>query len=316
MVMNVERNIIEEANQIQQFKSEAENQYSDGNQSPNVIPPDFHVLFILLKNVTFNGTPYNTTTVHEQIFDESVENFKGCIEAFSNHNVHVVTTKRTITRQITINSTVSYVGISDIDELVNDDFFATGLYDSVIVVTKEIAWGGTTSQKMFMLEQYMYGYSHVNIIDTDSALIGQVDHNSAPYLDTTGIIIHEFLHQLESYRTVLNGVTYPYTHGYDGSYGYSWDMQYYDDVDYVRAKEYSCYYRAVIACDVTSGSKKIGMYPKFWKITPRKTNFGKYLIQDPNQNNKYIYNNNGSFGYTTNLVNSRLYYWNIYYSML
>ena len=102
-MMNNEKLISCEHTSIQQFIDDANEQYNNDNHTQNIIPPDYHVLFILAKSVSSNGVTYATNSDMEEIFERTVANFKGTVEAFSNNNVHIVTTIKIINNTVIFN---------------------------------------------------------------------------------------------------------------------------------------------------------------------------------------------------------------------
>ena len=77
--MNNEKCISSEESSIQEFIDAAIYQYNNDNHTPNIIPPDYHVLFILAKSVSSNGVIYSTNSYMEDIFERTVVNFKGTV---------------------------------------------------------------------------------------------------------------------------------------------------------------------------------------------------------------------------------------------
>ena len=91
------------------------------------------------------------------------------------------------------------------------------------------------------------GYSGCSIyIEEDANSIGRNYDVNYPYLLTTNIFIHEWMHQLEEHRNIIkpNGqnIIYPYNHGYYTDYksnsynewinknSYKWDETYFNDI--------------------------------------------------------------------------------------
>ena len=183
-----------------------------------------------------------------------------------------------------------------------------------------------------------YGYSgcSINTVN-DTNSVGKGYDKNNPYLITTNIFIHEWMHQLENLRNILksNGenIIYPFTHAYYDNYQknptedwmykdkYKWDENYFNDetkYPHVVERKLTSFYRAVLACDVEYtpiNNKKIGMYPSFWKIIPTVIVLGKYILQDSNL--IYMYSRFSSYNTykSEELSNEIGFYWDIYYDI-
>lgn len=332
--MNIEKIVSNEITDIQNCISAAITQYNDEksivNKTPNVIPPDYHVLFILVRKIRINGVVYSVevNSTNENIFREAVENFKYSVEEFSKHNVHIIPTIKVIEDEVQpSDSNRRYLIFQDIHDYLKS-YSTAGLYDAVIVATSECTLGGAvTTIGMFQYEVVMHGFTHIEICSSDSTRAGNGYPMEYPHLITTNYFIHEWMHQLETYRNNIAAV-YPDTHGYlnPSSLGYDWDKHYFDDTtQYEHIVEHSddddkktSFYRAVLAGEIkyTSGGNTlyIGMFPLFWKVTPRKTLIGRYFVQ--NMSNQYYYNDNGAYDVSSNLTNEIKYVWNVFYSFL
>lgn len=324
LVMNIEKLIPCEFSSISSFIAAAHSQYDDeANQeikTANVIPPDYHVLFILAKSVSANGHTYTTTDTMEEIFNEAVLNFEGSVESFTRNNVNIVTTTKIVSETISTSGTNHYLIYENVYDILKK-FSSVGLYDAVIVVSAPTqSTTAVTSLGSFSYENIMHGFTHVKIMISDANKYGQGYSNSYPHLVTTNYFIHEWMHQLGGYKPKI-AEEYPNTHGYQNptTYGYSWDEHCFDDPQYEHIVEryLSSYYRAVLSAEVSynygSGTRYIGMFPLFWKITPRKLVIGRYLIQ--NASGDYYYNNNGNYTSSATFTNEMKYVWNVYYSL-
>ena len=316
--MNIEKDISSEINSIKQYIKEAKDQYDSGDTKNNNVALDYCVLFILVKNLTVDGMTYSTTAAHESIFNEAVVNFKYSVEAFANENVHIVATTKAISDKISTGDGRKYLIYEDIYDYLKK-FSTVGLYDAVIVASAPCDLGGAvTTLHMFSYENILHGFTHIEIVSSDSSLVGHEYSNAYPHLTTTNFFIHEWLHQLEGYRNSIAEI-YPDTHGYQDptAYGYQWDTEYFEDSSvypYIVEPYLSSFYRAVLAADITyNDSRKIGVFPLFWKVTPRKVLIGRYIIQ--NSSGSYFYNNSGSPVLKSSFANDMGYIWNVFYSI-
>lgn len=304
--MNIEREYSTELTAINTLVHEAKQQYDGRNRLPESIPADYRVLFVLFKDVTMANVRYAVTSNEEVIFDAAVINFKNTVENFAYPNVHMICDVQKVTDALTFD-TQGMIRLTDVIEYY-DRFAPTGSYDAVITVTKACGLTGITDRNMFNSLRY-YGYSHCVIRTEDlNRTLPTNPNTSTPYLVTTNTFIHEWMHQLEAFRKyeLYDGyLMYPYTHTYEPNWGsgeteperirtnYSWNTTYFNNTTVypdVVERSLTSYYRAVLACEVTyipDNNRPIGMYPKFWKITPHKIVLGRYLIQ--NSSGQYYY---------------------------
>ena len=335
--------IISKKAQLKNFLKKAESAYIKGEIINKSIPSDFKILFILFRNITVSGIIYTIEkgSVKEKIFYEAVNNFKHSVETFSNKNVNIIPEIKEINENIYSNYT-SYLSESDISKILNDIVYA-GTYDSIITASGP-KWDalGMTSVSIFndaISNNFsFYGYSGCSIYsEKDANSVGKNYDMNYPYLITTNIFIHEWLHQLEEYRNIIkpNGqnIIYPYTHAYYENYqinpnkewmnknNYKWDETYFNDINKypnVVERRLTSFYRAVLSCEVEyipNNNHKVGMYPEFWEITPNKIVLGKYIIQ--NINSLYLYSRFSlNKIYTSDILSNEIsFYWDLYYDL-
>ena len=293
----------------------AESQFMSGKVINKSIPSDYRILFILFRNITISEQTYTIEvgSIKEKIFYEAVNNFKYSVENFTNKNIQIIPTIKIINQNI-VCTFPDYLYQADIISILTD-LAPAGLYDAVISVSGP-KWSnpGVTSCIMFNNDinniYSFYGYSGCSIsIETDENNIGKGYDVNCPYLVTTNIFIHEWLHQLEGFRDVLkyNGkkIIYPYTHAYYENYqenpkeewmfkkNYKWDETYFNNKEkypHVVERRLTSFYRAVLACDIEyipNNNHKVGIYPEFWELTPNKIVLGRYIIQD--SSSLYLY---------------------------
>ena len=337
-------NIInQKVEKINSIIKNAESQFMSGKVINKSIPSDYRILFILFRNITISGETYTieSGSIKEKIFYEAVNNFKYSVENFTNKNIQIIPTIKIITQNI-VCTFPDYLFQADIISILTD-LAPAGLYDAVISVSgPEWSSPGVTICMMFDNEinnnYSFYGYSGCSVsIETDENNIGKGYDVNNPYLVTTNIFIHEWMHQLEGFRDVFkyNGkkIIYPYTHAYYEDYqenpieewmlkkNYKWDETYFNDKEkypHVVERRLTSFYRAVLACDVEyipNNNHKVGIYPEFWELTPNKIVLGRYIIQD--SNSLYLY---GRFSSKETFKSKELsneigFYWDIYYDI-
>ena len=343
----------EEATSISECKASAINQYNSQDYANSNIPGDYKVLFVQCSNVIKDGKTYAIAdnSTKDIVFDKAVINYELSVESFAKNNVNIITEKKYITDTISV--TNDYIAYNDIQTYL-DTLAPAGYYDTVLVTCgipeDDGMIRGVATHRAFNY-QTNYGYAYISLVDEDNSMISQSYNASYPYLVTTNVAIHEWLHTLESYREW--GIEYPYTHGYLDSdktaeCSLNNDFNYYncgttemigytsDDsgtmiqsngssTDYTW-KTYTTsgiepnltnFYRAVLCAEVKDKNAKryVGMYAHFWKITPRKIHIGTYTLQE-DTSGKYLYNDNGVISSTESLTNNNSFQWILKYNIL
>ena len=340
-----EENLITKMNNISDLIKSAESAYISCQIKNKSIVVDYKILFILFRSITVSNKEYtiDKNSIKEKILYEAVNNFKFSVENFSNKNVHIIPKIKEINQNI--NSTFpTYLQYGDILSIIKD-IAPTGLYDAIIAVSGVDCFIlGVTPSRMFnndIFSNYsFYGYSSCRIyLEKDENSMGKGYDKNYPYLVTTNIFIHEWLHQLEGYRDILkcNGqnIIYPFAHTYYENYqqnpnenwmkkdNYKWDKNYFNDktkYPNIVEPELSSFYREVLSCDIEyipDNNHKIGIYPEFWNLTPNKIVLGRYIIQDLN-NSLYLYSRYSSnITYISGTLSHEIgFYWDIYYDIL
>lgn len=300
-------------------------------------------VFCLFRSITAKGKTYKVApgSVEEKIFCEAVENFKYSVQNFTNGAVHI---------EYEIKQFYDNYSCSDYDALTYNDaadvlknLAPVGAFDSVFVVHSDgPKRGGLTFSRILNHSYYtgsrLFGFSTCMIsCETDAGSVGKRYSLRYPYLVTTNIFIHEWLHQLEGYRDVIKAddrnIIYPYTHvyyekhsEYNDSYepwtyqkNYRWDKHYFDDhrrYPNVVERELTSFYRAVLACDVyyLPENRMVGMYPEFWRLAPIKLCVGRYLIRDNNLGYKFS-NGAQAAGHSERLIGGEKYYWELIFQI-
>lgn len=275
---------------IKKLKSDLLKQYLHQDKTANEVKPDYHILMILVKKLSINGISYMVSDDDEKIFYEAAENFKRSAQCFSCNNVNIILHIKEISEDVTIcGSNRNYLIFEDLSSYL-DEYFSEEPFDAVIAASAQCGYvGAVTTLSMFQWKKPCYGFTHTVIVSDDKRLLGMSQPPSYPYLVTTNFFIHEWLHQLEGYRKEIDGIIYPFTHVYTSDYhdpheewqfmdNYSWDKEYFSDKDrypYIVEPYITSFYRAVLSCEVVyktsdmSEGRLVGMYPLFWKLTPR-----------------------------------------------
>lgn len=342
--MHIEKDIMAKAGKTELLLRNARAEYTNGKAEKNSVPADYRVLFVLFRSVTISDRVYtiDKDSVKEKIFYEAVSNFKYSAENFADGNVNIIPVIKEVISNV-VSKSDTYLKHEDISDILAE-ISPVGVYDAVFSVSApDWVWGGGTLAQMFSSSinnnHSFYGYSGCSINMTkDPENVGKGFDRKYPYLITTNIFIHEWLHQLESYRNVLKdlygeSIIYPFVHAYYCNYqndpsedwmnmkSYKWNEDYFSDektYPHVAERRITSFYRAVLACDIEyipRNNHKVGMYPSFWQITPHKIVFGRYIIQD--SHSRYLFGSE-RFSITRrsrSLKNSKKYHWNVFYDL-
>ncbi len=311
-IMDLGNDLQTEIEQIAQLKQNALSQYENQDYTDLNAPADFRVLFVECTSVTYNNTTYTISdgSDEDQIFDEAVVNFEHSVEEFSNHNVNIITDKKYINE--TISATTDYILYEDVEAYLKD-LAPSGYYDSVIVcsgVPCPPFTLGVTSLGLFNGNTEGYGYSYSTLYSSDDEKINSDSDINYPYLTTTNIMIHEWIHTLEAFREF--DIVFPSADGYSNTQ-LSWPEYTTTGLEPNLTNFYKAVLRAEVI-DTTNNNHRIGMFPAFWNLTPRKMNLGTFLIQE-NSSNKYLQNNSGVLEKNTSLINDETYQWRLLYDL-
>lgn len=269
--------------------SEAMTQYERQDKTAAKETPEHHILLLLVRNIIINGTSYKVSFDDEKIFLRAAENFRKSVSCFSCGNVRIILHTEEIQKAVICCENRSYLIFEDIAAYL-DEFYANDPFDSVIAVTAECGYtGAVTTLSMFQWKKPCYGFTHSVIVSSDKNLLNAPREAEYPFLVTTNFFIHEWLHQLEGYRNKISGIIYPFTHIYTSDCrnpsepwqlcrNYSWDTEYFSDKEkypYAVEPYITSFYRAVLSAEVMYKTEYmpkgrfVGMYPLFWKISPR-----------------------------------------------
>lgn len=278
------------SHRVKKLKSDLLQQYLLQDKTANEEKPDYHILMLLVKQLSINGVSYTVSEDDEKIFYAASENFRRSVQCFSCNNVNIILHIKEISENVNIyGGSRNYLIFEDLSSYL-DKFFSEVPFDAVIAASAQCGYvGAVTTLSMFQWKTPCYGFTHSVIVSDDKRLLGITQPPSYPYLVTTNFFIHEWLHQLEGYRKELYGIIYPFTHVYTSDYhdacedwqfrdNYSWDKEYFSDREkypYIAEPYITSFYRAVLSCEVIyktpdmSEGRYVGMYPLFWKLTPR-----------------------------------------------
>lgn len=268
--------VTEKTEDIQNLIDQAKEQAENEDYTNLDAPAPFKVLFLAYQSVKYNGVTYTMTTAQKNYLNLVARNFEASVEKFANNNVNIDITVFFVSGTTDISTKYNSDGSAGPFTITLGDAKAAlsernvlGTYDSVLCTS-----GFTGSSVLGMTYDAIhngYGYSYINL-----GTVTSIPNLSRPTALGTQVAIHEWLHQLESFRVWLE-IDYPDTHAYQGGDKYKDYENYTVDPEI----EWASYYKDVLSAKVLyKGSKHIGMYPKMWRVTPRAMMAGTFCIKN------------------------------------
>ncbi len=269
-------------------------------------PPKYRFLFIEARNVrTRNGASAKTTEEDDRIFSQTVEQFEQVGEYLADFNVDFVVD--TLILNDEVQATTDYVLYEDVQKYIRETA-PYGSYDTVVTFTCENKDFGCPNSALSSREAWSsHGYAWVPLSVIDHVGYDSTAATRPEHLYTVDLTMHEWIHQLESFRC-LDGIIMPsadiygkgtdvlkpdetgskYTNG-----KLEWDIVWPEDK--VRKKPES-FYRSRIEDDAVTYARAyfnghiydverdryVGMFPSFWRCYDGNCFFGEYYATDPN----------------------------------
>lgn len=271
-----ESSFSEKAAEMQSLIDQAKEQAENGDYTNLDAPAPFKVLFLAYQSVKYNGVIYTMTTAQKNYLNQIAKNFEASVEKFANNNVDIEITVFFVGSTVDIPAKYNSDGSAGPFTITLGDAKAAlsernvmGTYDSVICTS---GYSGNSVLGMtYDAIHNGYGYSYIKL-----GSVTAIPDLTRPTTLGTQVAIHEWLHQLESFRVWL-GIDYPDTHAYQGGDKYK-DYEHYTVDPEI---EWASYYKDVLSAKVLyKGSKYIGMYPKMWRVTPRAMMAGTFCIKN------------------------------------
>lgn len=301
------------------------------------IPADFKVLFLECQNVTAtNGVTYTSDFTDDYIYSQIPEQFESLVEYLTDYNLNIVTDSLIIETNVT--TTTDYVTYDAVADIV-EDYAPYGTYDSVICFAPEIDVFGCPNVSIgARATRTGFGYSYCPISSADTQNSGSNDL----HLYSVDLALHEWIHQLESFRNInvnnsslifpsadLNtsnliasrdsSHTYSSTGGKYSTGTYTWENIWYSNADPFfagREPERTSYYAAILNGTLYdhTNDRFIGMFPAFWRFFNGQTVLGEFYAQDSNCNYAYM-KPRGVMDYSSLPSNTDSYKWRLIYSV-
>jgi len=257
------------------------------DRTPLSTPAVQKILFVACTNTSLSGTSYVMDEMQKQFFKDVAKNYKEVVELWSNHNVVMETDLLFIDREVIV-PVQNPTWVTQATIQADLDIHAPiGKYDGVLVTAARTLPNTHLGVKTAGYEN-LYGYSWFQLCIPSGGSAPPTSNqytmpaaNEAPFL-STDIAVHEWMHQLEFLGGLLN-YTFPATHAYAGPPEFPEYIKYPGDPVW----DFAAYYRDYVSGNVpyTSGgvTRKIGMFPLMWVITPRFLNSSAvYIVNEAN----------------------------------
>ena len=266
---------------------EARTQAIAENRTP-ISPPAIHkILFVACTNASLSGYKYTMDETQKQFFRDVAQNYEEVVAYYSNNNVVIQKDLLFIDREVIIpNENPTLVTQETIQPELNI-YAPVGEYDGVLVTAAKGIPNVHMGVKTAGYEN-LYGYAWFSLYIPTGGQTPPTSYtyvvpkaDEAPFL-STDVAVHEWLHQLEFLGSLLN-YTFPPVHAYIGPP----EFQGYTPYPSHPVWDFADYYRDLMSGNVpyTSGgsSRKIGMFPLMWHITPSFLNSkATYIVNEGN----------------------------------
>lgn len=338
--------------QLESAKKKVIDSYNKQDLTPLSQKVPYKVLFVKFRDVQFhwyeNDTSDKVLTKRykidkqsqiDTVIDAAVKNFESSVEYYTNNNIDIITKTISIDRYFDLKARkdqrmhngkmmpnypneIFYSDVKDSLTAAEKNEITSTDYDSVFFFSgREGVFGIEERDLKYSKDASVVwgsGMSYVQVVDSKKETVQMKNARftgSEKYfcVDTTGLVVHEWLHHFDNYFKNLfsttKGFNFPKCHDYDsgdGSAGLattdrieqrqvSGTRYFYNPVNgYMWPQNTSGspnilndFYIAILGgkvIDTRSNNHKIGMYPEMWKLTPSKTNrlfcLGTYTMQN------------------------------------
>jgi len=265
--------------------------------------PVFRMLLIEGRNlVSRTGKEFKSTEEDDLIFSKVPEQFENLFEYLTDHNVDMVVDTLVIDDVLKLSS--DYPLFEDVT-FIMDKYVPYGKYDSVLTLIPEHEDSGNPCTSLGTGAPFSgsgYGWSPISILDHESYRPGVHEDENWHYY-TVDLILHEWMHQLESFRSIdvgdgkiimpsadIAGLGKDVVLSEDGKKFnngvYEWDNVWPEDTVLGHSKEYYVgidiqsisYSRAFLngALYKLEEKRNVGMFPAFWKFYNGKLMLGEF----------------------------------------
>ena len=280
---------------------EAVDQYNNEDHTPLAEPVKYNVLWLGFTHVTYEELDFQMTDFDREYLEAVALNFEKSVEKITDHNLditvdlHFIDEPTVLTKQY--DDDWLYLAKETVQPVI--DQYTKGQEIDTVLTTVQTAGeenrtrnesknGYGVNYVMLGLEtndmSSDMGYSTFDLTEPKEGTY-PLEDPEVPSLYATAVAVHEWMHQLEYMKTLLD-IEYPNTHAYNGPSSFPGYQQYVaDENDY----DYFEFYKLVLKGELPYTSedtvKQVGMYPKMWPLVKRNIlNPGCFTIQSADEN--------------------------------
>ena len=307
---NIPASVQEKFNEMTELRKEALADYQKYANSRAVFDyeerPVYRMLLIEGRNfVSEKGNKFSATEEDDLIFSRVPEQLENLVEYLTDFKVDMQVDTLIIDDEITLTS--NYPQFEDVT-FIMDKYVPFGKYDSVLTLIHENADCGNPSTTLSTFDPFSgcgYGWSSIMDVDHEEIRPG-IHENEDFHYYTTDVVLHEWIHQLESFAAITvnddENIFMPDADieglldeeavvlNEDGTKfrnsEYEWDNVWPEDTVRGHSKEYYVggdiksisYSRAFLTGALYNIEKQryVGMFPAFWKFYNNKLMFGEF----------------------------------------
>ena len=257
------------------------------NRTPISPPAIQKILFVACTNTSLGGVKYSMDETQKQFVRDVAKNYEEVVAYYSNNNVIIQKDIVFIDREVVIPNVNPTLVTQETIQAELDIYAPIGEYDGILVTAAKGIPNVHMGVKTAGYEN-LYGYAWFSLYiptggqtppTSSTYVVPKADE--APFL-STDVAVHEWLHQLEFLDGLLD-YTFPPVHAYMGPPEFPGYTQYPGHPVW----DFADYYRDLMSGNVpyTSGgtTRKIGMFPLMWQITPSFLNSkATYIVNEGN----------------------------------
>ena len=257
-------------NEVRNMLLEAREQFLAQDHTPLPEPVDYRILWLGFPNVSYDGKNYSMHDFDREYLDAITVNFEQVVEEYAQHNVDIQVDLRFIedTVPLTKQAGKNWIYLShDTAQTFIDPLLRGGQYDTVLTTTVQAK--DLPHQELGGLEQYgvenTVGYSTFSLWGPYSGT-WPLEDPAVPSLYGTALAVHEWLHQLELLKDIME-IEFPPCHAYAGGQEYPGYLTYNaNENNYDYFEFYSLILSGRLPYSDGKVLQEVGMYPKMWRL--------------------------------------------------
>ena len=275
---------------------EAIEQYNAEDHTNLDEPVKYYVLWLGFTHVTYNDLDFQMTDFDREYLEAVALNYEKTLESVTDHNLDVEVDLHFVEDETPLTQWYGadwlYLAQNTVQPVI-DQYMADHEVDTVLTTVQtageenksrnESKAGYGTNYVMLGLEtsdlSSYIGYSTFDLGEPKEGT-WPLEDPEIPSLYATSVAVHEWMHQLEAFGSMLN-IEYPNTHAYMGPDEFPGYQKYEaDENDYDFFEFYKLVLRGELPYDGEGATKQVGMYPKMWPLAKRNmTHLGEFTIQ-------------------------------------